>query len=136
MGFNSGFKGLRLTEQNKTKEQLAGHGEYSSTANFRTKILKIFRGIFGIFCGMIFQKYIYVFVHVLIHCMIYRRPCLENYGLLSSTGKNPVMRLILHLYKVKGIGVTSVYCVIVVYVYLSLDANQLYSGDFINNQDT
>jgi hypothetical protein len=92
---------LRLTEQNKTKKQLAGHGEYSSTANFRPKILKIFRGIFGIFRCMIFQKFIYVFVHVLIYSMIYREPCLGNHGLLSSTGKNPVMRLILRLYKVK-----------------------------------
>jgi len=33
--------------------------------------------------------------------MFYRGTCLGNRGLLSNTGKNPVMRLILHLYKVK-----------------------------------
>ena len=117
---------LRLTDQNK---ETAGRGEYSSIANFRTKILKIFRGIFGDFRCMIFQKCIYVFIHVLIYFMIYRGPCLRNRGLLSSTGKHPMTRLIWLLCKVKE-RLTSVCFVIVLYVYFSLDFSQLYSGDF------
>jgi hypothetical protein len=37
-----------FTDQ-KTKKQLVAHGDYSCSANCRTKISAIFRGIFGIF---------------------------------------------------------------------------------------
>jgi hypothetical protein len=33
----------------KTKKQFVAHGNYTSAANWRTKISAIFRGIFGIF---------------------------------------------------------------------------------------
>jgi hypothetical protein len=38
--------------ENKMKRQLVGHGDYSSIANCRTKIIAVFRGIFGIVRGI------------------------------------------------------------------------------------
>jgi hypothetical protein len=39
------------------------HGNYSSTANCRTKISAIFRGIFGIFRGV--SKYLFIYSTIL-----------------------------------------------------------------------
>jgi len=39
-------------DENKTQRQSVAHGEYSSSANCRTKIPKTLRETFGIYLGM------------------------------------------------------------------------------------